>query len=256
MENILHIATYSERAIEVIKENHLGIELNDLCISEMLDEDKVQETIRMMEQEIKDSYAESVLIHGPFTEIVPASIDHRMVDLGLERLNEAYDVCRILGVKKMIVHSGYLPPLYFKNWHIDRSVEFWKRFMSDKADDFNLCIENVLEDEPFMLKELIERLNDKRISLCIDIGHANWSNNGKYSVAEWIKILGKDIGHFHLHNNYGSKDNHNEIHDGQMDMIEIMETIGNYCREDITMTIESHICEESAKWLKQYIEKH
>ncbi len=109
MENILHIATYSENAIEVIRDNHLGIELNDLCISEMLDKDKVQNTVMMMRQEIKDSHAESILIHGPFTEILPASIDHRMCDLGLERLNEAYEVCELLGVKKMIVHSGYMP---------------------------------------------------------------------------------------------------------------------------------------------------
>ncbi len=256
MENILHIATYSENAIEVIRDNHLGIELNDLCISEMLDKDKVQNTVMMMRQEIKDSHAESILIHGPFTEILPASIDHRMCDLGLERLNEAYEVCELLGVKKMIVHSGYMPPLYFKSWHTDRSVEFWNRFMEDKAEDFSLCIENVLEDEPLMLKELIERLDDQRISLCIDIGHANWSSNGDYSVTDWIKLLGKDIGHFHFHNNYGKKDEHNAIHDGQMDMIEIMEAIEKYCRKDVTITIESHRCEESAKWLKEYIEKH
>ena len=252
----IFIATFDNDAIEVIRENKIGIELNEICISDMLDEEKFNDTVSFMKAQIKNSGAEDVIMHGPFTEIVPASIDHRMLDAGFVRLEEAYRACEILGVKKMVVHSGYMPPLYQKGWHTDRSVEFWTKFMEDKPEDFNIYIENVLEDEPFMMKELVERINDKRVRLCLDIGHANWSGAEGLPVKNWIKELGPYLAHFHFHNNFEKSDEHNAIHNGTMDMDEILEAVYTYCAEDITITIESHECRESAKWLKKYIENH
>ena len=249
----IYVATYSQNAVEVIKDNGLGIELNDTCYSAMLDKDIREKTVQTMKQEIRDSGAVNVLVHGPFTEIVPASIDHRAVDMGIERLNEAYEICSTIGVKKMIVHSGYMPPLYVKEWHNDRSVEFWNRFMEDKPDDFEIAIENVLEDEPVMMKNLIDRLPDPRISLCLDIGHANWSGNSDYSIDDWIKILGHDLTHFHFHNNDGKSDQHNPINEGSMDIKKVLESISKYCDNDVTITIESRVCRESAEWLKDYV---
>ena len=252
----IYIATFDNDAIEVIKENNIGIELNEICISEMLDEEKFNDTVNFMREQIKNSGSDDVIMHGPFTEIVPGSIDHRMRDAGLVRLNEAYKACQELGVKRMVVHSGYMPPLYQKGWHLDRSVEFWKRFMEDKPEDFTIYIENVLDDEPFMMKELAERINDKRVKLCLDIGHANWSGTDEIPVKNWIKELGPYLGHFHFHNNFETHDDHNAIHNGTMDMNEILEAVYTYCDENITITIESHDCRESAKWLKEYIQNH
>lgn len=252
----LYIATFSDDAINVIRENKLGIELNEMCISELLDEDKFDDTVNFMKEQIKNSEAHDIIAHGPFTEIIPSAIDHRIREAGLVRLNEAYKGCTCVGAKKMVVHTGYMPPLYQKGWHTDYSVEFWKKFMEDKPEDFQICIENVLEDEPYMMKELVTRINDPRVHLTLDIGHANWSGKKDLPVAEWIRILGKDLGHFHLHNNYGDADEHNAIDKGTMDMEEIMEAIYDYCCEDITMTIESHDCAESAKWVKKYLDEH
>ena len=90
MKDKICIATFSENAVEVIARYGLGIELNDICISEALDADQEENTIRAMRKEISDSQAKNVIMHGPFTEIIPASIDHRAVELGLTRINEAY----------------------------------------------------------------------------------------------------------------------------------------------------------------------
>lgn len=249
----LYIATYSEKATETIRENGLGIELDDICISEMLDEERIEETLANMREEVRASGAKDVIIHGPFTEIIPSSIDHRAVDMGFQRLNQAYGACRAMGVNRMVVHSGYMPPLYLKGWHTDRSVWFWNRYMKNKPDDFHICIENVLEDEPVMMKELIDRLADPRISLCFDVGHANWSTNGEYVLKDWIKILGDDITHFHLHNNDGKRDLHNAVGDGAVNMAEIMEAVVKYCKRDVTLTIESRAYDENALRFKNYV---
>lgn len=252
LKDRLYIATFSDGAAEVIRKYGLGIELNDTCISESLDRDKVENTIENMSKEIDRAGASRVMLHGPFTEIIPASIDHRAVSFGLERLEEAYQVCRRMGINRMVVHSGYMPLLYFKEWHQEKSVQFWKTFMSDKPKDFHIHIENVFEDEPVMMKVLAEALSDPRIDLCLDVGHANAVTQRQYDIPGWIEILGPLIGHFHLHNNDGTGDTHNDVHRGAMDMEKVLAAIEKYCRDDVTMTIESRTCAESAAWLLDY----
>lgn len=269
MNDRLYIATFSEGCIETAKKYGLGIELNDICISEYLDDERVEDTICTMEKELENAGlcrfcedgavtafdSEKVIMHGPFTEIIPASIDHRAVSLGLERLEEAYRVCRRMGIGRMVVHSGYMPLLYFKEWHLEKSIDFWTRFMADKPSDFTIYIENVFEDEPMMMKQLAEGLHDPRIQLCLDIGHANAMTLPAYTAQDWVRELGPYIGHFHLHNNNGQKDQHDSVQNGSMDMTAILDTIAAHCSNRVTMTIESRACADSTKWLLQYRDK-
>ena len=57
MKKRIHIATFSENAQNVIRRYGLNIELNDLCISESLDEENRPETIDRMREEIRASKA-------------------------------------------------------------------------------------------------------------------------------------------------------------------------------------------------------
>lgn len=250
----IYIATFSENAVEVAKENNVNIELNDICISENLDPGSFDRTLECMRGEITGAGAKGVIMHGPFTEIIPAGIDHRFVDMGIERLNEAYEACRVLNINRMVVHSGYEPLMYFKEWHLEKSVDFWKRYMEGK-DDFTIYIENVFDDEPQMMKNLVDALDDPRIKLCLDVGHANAMSLTEYDVYSWIEILGDRIGHFHLHNNDGSGDQHRALMDGGLDMERIIECANRCCGSDVTFTIESHECRESTPWLKNILEK-
>lgn len=249
MKEQIYVATFSENAVDVIREYGFNIELNDLCISENLDPEKVRSTMAEMEREITESEAEKAIIHGPFTEIIPASIDHRAVELGLNRLNEAHAVAEKLGIRRMVVHSGHMPLLYFKEWHKEKSLYFWKEFMKDKPEDFIIYIENVFEDEPLMMKELVEELDDPRIQICLDVGHANAVTCEDYDIHDWVRILGPLIGHFHLHNNDGKDDLHGPLESGTMDMAKILTSIRNHCRPDVTMTIESRTCASGAEWI-------
>ena len=155
----------------------------------------------------------------------------------------------------MAVHSGYMPLLYFKEWHHEKSVFFWKKFMEHKPADFHIYIENVFEDEPVMMKKLIEDIGHPQVHLCLDIGHANAVTSEAYTVYDWIEILGEHIGHFHLHNNNGREDLHGSLTEGTMDMEKVLDCIDRCCCEDVTLTIESRSCEDSAVWICKYAEK-
>lgn len=251
MKDRTYICTFSADAVDVIAEYGMGIELNDICISEYLDQERFDNTIETMRKEIEESGAKNVIMHGPFTEIIPAAIDHRAVEMGLARLEEAYEACKILGINRMVVHSGYIPLLYFKEWHHEKSVYFWKKFMEGK-EDFTIYIENVFDDEPLMMKALVDELDDPRIKICLDVGHASAVTVPEYDVYNWIEVLGDRIGHMHIHNNDGKNDLHGQVFDGVLDMDRILKTVDRCCGEDVTLTIESRECRESAKWMAEY----
>ncbi len=254
MRNIrdkLYVATFCEKYREAIKDYKVGMEINHTCISHLLDEegDKRERLIGNIERDIKASEPTHVMIHGPFTEIIPAAIDHRFRELGMLRVNQAYDVAAHFGLKKMVVHTGWMPFMYFKSYQAEKGAEFWQEFMSDKPSDFILAVENVLDDEPEMIKEMMEKVTDPRVRLCLDVGHAHAMTVPEYKVLDWIRILGPYITHFHLHNNDGTGDQHRALGDGTLGMKETLLAIEDCCPEDVTYTIEARKAIESLDWL-------
>ena len=239
-----YTATVGKNPEQVIARYNTGIEIDNFCQSILLDDpnepDRAREIMKLSDRHI---------LHGPFTELHPAAIDPKARNLASYRLNQAYDVCRRLGISRMVVHSGYVPFVFFKSWQKEQSVKFWNEYMDDKPDDFNIFIENVLEDEPYMMLEMIENMDDKRVRLCLDTGHANVA--GSPDIRKWFEVLGKHIGAIHLHNNNGMADEHNPPDKGNMNMAKVMEYIDSYCDSDTTVTIEAYELEDSFAWLAE-----
>lgn len=264
----LYIATFQINALEVAAQYGVGIEFNHTCISQDLDDENRSRLLHKMKSDLAaagaagttaetsgtagTAAAAKATLHGPFTEIHPAAIDYRFRDLAKQRLNQAFEICSALSVKNMIVHSGWVPFIYFKEWQAKRGAEFWQDFMADKPEDFNIYVENVMEDEPYMMADFMSHVTDSRIRLCLDIGHANAATSKDIAIETWIKVLGPYIGHFHLHNNDGTGDAHGDFESGTMDMVSIFNTIENYCRPDTTFTIEARQCGKCMEWLQNH----
>ena len=245
----LYAATFSENYTEAIRNFGCGMEINHTCISECLDDRAA--LIDSIRQDIDVTGADRLILHGPFTEIHPAGIDRRAREMGMSRLNEAYDIANYFGIKKMVVHTGWMPFIYFKNWQAEKGAAFWQKFMKDKPEDFMVCVENVLEDEPYMLLDMMKQIEDPRIKLCLDIGHANAMTSQDIPAEKWIEVLGPHIAHFHLHNNDGTGDSHRPFGEGTMDMVNILKTIDSYCPADTTLTIEARQCLPCLQWLTE-----
>ncbi len=250
MKERIYIATFGENAIQVAKENQLNIEVNQTCISYLLDDDNFAKTMADIKKDIEESGSKELIFHGPFTEIHPAAIDHRIVEAGRKRLEEAYSMVKAFSCKKMVVHTGYIPFIYIKSWQVEKSLQFWQDFMKDKPEDFNIYVENVLEDEPYTLAQMMEAMDDSRIKLCLDVGHAN-AMTKDVDIYEWVRVLGKYIGHFHIHNNYGDGDDHLTLGEGTIDYQRLFDLIQQCCYPGVTFTIESRQCQGSVDWLKE-----
>ena len=252
LTNRLYIATFQNNALNVAKNHGLGLEFNNTCISEALDQKNRQKLLRAMSRQFEQVGFPAAILHGPFTEIHPAAIDHRARQMAMDRLEEAFEVSKALSIKSMVVHSGWIPFIYFKEWQSEKAAEFWQEFMTDKPDDFCIYIENVLEDEPYMICKMMSYIDNPNIKLCLDIGHANAATQDNIPVEIWIQQLAPYIGHFHLHNNPGTSDTHGSFDLGSMDIHSIFRTIEEACSDDVTFTIESRDCRSSVKWLQKY----
>lgn len=243
----LYIATVCDKHEEIIEKYNVGVELDQFCqpdkMDEPIDENVLSEIDRLLVKAGKCTF------HATFSEIHPAAIDPKARKLAMERLNQAADLAMRYRADKMVVHSGYVPLVYFKEWHEDRSVEFWQEFMASRNDNLKIVIENVMDDEPYMMAKMMERITHPNIKMCFDVGHAACIS--KVDVLEWIDVLAPYIGHIHIHNNDGTHDWHKPIFDGRIDMEAFLAKVEEKCAPDTTITIESLEAMSSMEWLKE-----
>lgn len=264
-----YLSTTGDNYEKNAADSKFGIELAFFCIAENLSGERLKECCSKIDRLMENSSltGEDMIIHAPFNELYPAAIDPEAKKLIKKRMDQTYDICRRFGIGRMVVHSGYMPKVYFKSWHIDRSAEFWTEFMRDKPADFEIYIENVLEDEPYMMAELMKKirtLSDDRagsarkvpfanIKVCLDIGHANCVSD--IGVNEWIDVLAPYIGHFHIHNNDGEHDYHLNFDEGTMDVAELLYYGLAVCSPETTFTSEVINGDAAAAWLNTFRRK-
>lgn len=241
------IATMCARWKQIADEYDLPVELDHYCQAQNLDGERGDKVAAAIAKDLENYRAMS--LHGPFNELFPSAIDPEARAFAMKRFHQAADRAKQFGVKKMVVHSGWIPFVYFKEWHIPRSVEFWREFMEHQPDDFELCIENVLDDEPYSLVRIVEDIGDPRVGICYDVGHANIVSDADQD--EWMDALIPHLKHLHIHNNDGSGDYHRGFDSGTLDIARVIDRVINECSEMTTVTAEILGGRESFEWLRE-----
>ena len=234
--------TYRSR--EIAEKYDCGLEIADFCIADNLDGERLQATHDRVKNKLRGF--EECILHAPFNEIYPSAIDPLAIRLANFRLDQALEFAKKYNAKKMVVHSGFVPSVYFESWFLPQSVKFWRKFLDRHPENITLCVENVMETSPELLFELAAEINDPRLRLTLDIGHAH--RNSEIPVTAWIEKCAPYISHFHIHNNEGLLDTHSPLPEGTIPMTEVMERISGLC-PDSTVTLECLQPEVSAKWL-------
>jgi sugar phosphate isomerase/epimerase len=245
--NRLYISTISDDAADLARKYGLGLEIAEFCTAFNMDKDfeKWDALVRSKIRGVK-----RLMFHAPFNELCPAAIDPMIAEVAKKRYAQAYSLMKSYGINTMIAHSGFMPVLYEEEWFMAHSIDFWKGFLSDKPDEFRLYIENVFEPSPKMLCGIVDAVNDKRLGLCLDVGHAAISGHS-VPIAEWVKQFLPFLRHVHLHNNYGKYDSHNALGDGVVDVANLIRKVMG-AAPDVTFSIETSDCKTSAKWMKSY----
>ena len=113
-----------------------------------------------------------------------------------------------------------------------------------------VALENVMEPQPRLLADIARQVDDPRLGLCLDIGHAN-TFVSRAPPLEWVAPMAPWLRHVHLHNNAGHDDLHDPLGQGTLAMEQVLDTILELCPE-ATFTLENQDCGPSLAWLREH----
>lgn len=186
-----------------------------------------------------------LLLHAPFNELFPCAIDPKARELAADRFRQAIALAKNYGAKKVIIHGGYNPWIYYPVWYVEQSIAFWKDFLQQDPG-VELVLENVLETDPAWLLDIVKGVDDPRLRLCLDIGHVNAYS--KIPVMEWLEMCTPWISHFHIHNNDSTADHHCALFEGTIPMRDFIYRAEQLC-PNATFTLELMEDGPSVAWL-------
>lgn len=214
----------------------LGIETINFSVSSILDEGSM--AITRYEKELEGMLStRSLTLHGPFFDLSPASFDTQIKAVTFNRFMTACNIAHKLGAKKIIFHSGFIPLVYYVEGWLQNSILFWKEFMASCSSHLTICIENVFETDPLPLKQLLQTVDHPQFKFCLDVGHVNAYS--PLSLDHWINELSPYIDHVHLHNNDGTKDQHQGLLQGSLCIKDCLDQL-NQITPTATITLEMY----------------
>lgn len=240
----IYISTISTDAVRVAKEYGLGLEIAEYCTAWNMDE-KFAGVDGVVKKKLEAIWG--CTLHAPYNELFPCAIDKKARELAAYRYRQAIDLAKRYGAKKVIIHGGYNPRIYFPVWYVEQSVVFWKAFLEEDPG-VQIVLENVLEDDPAWLVHIVKGVDDPHLKLCLDIGHVNAYSG--VPVMDWLEVSAPFVSHFHIHNNDGSRDQHNALTDGTIPMEQFLSRAQVLCPE-ATYTLELMKDQPSVQWLAE-----
>jgi len=208
----------------------------DTCYEK--DVKKVAETLRQNGLE--------ATLHGPFMDLSPGGVDRRIKEVTLDRLSRTIELAAVFRPKTVVFHPGY------EKWKFDGDVKLWLkssletwRPLVKKAESMGLtlAIENVFEETPDSLRNLLEEINSPHLRFCFDTGHHNVFSTSPLQT--WIETLGTYLREVHLHDNRREMDEHLPVGEGTFDFDGFFNLLSQFELDPI-YTIEPH--EEPHLW--------
>ena len=206
--NILKtISTIDDLNIKELEALNIGVEIQDFT-EPNLSIDEIDLIVGKYVKEV-ESFNGLKALHGPFLDLKPSSPDKLIREVSYNRYFNTMEIAKKLQIDYLIFHSQinpYLNQPSIRKLNNLQNKEFWERILKDISDYKGMILlENIFEETPVMLKELIEAIDLPNIKINLDIGHAKL---GKVDLEEWIKELKDYISYIHIHSNDGLYDLH------------------------------------------------
>lgn len=203
------ISTIDEFLPREFKNLNIGVEIQDFTEPNLKD-NEIENLVCEYKKLLQD-FPHTKSLHGPFLDLKPASPDKDIRKISYEKYFRTIKIATELDLDYIVFHSQinpYLDEPFIKSLNNNQNKDFWHNILGN-AEDFKgkILLENIFEDEPLILKELIETINLPNVKICLDIGHAKLRTNRP--LEKWVKELNEHIEYIHFHWNEGLYDEHN-----------------------------------------------
>ena len=215
----------------------IGMEVTAFAFPTALD-DGYDNRVRVHAQSVDG--IEPVAFHGPFLDLYATSMDPAIVAVCRDRHQQAIEAAAEIGASIYVAHLNFLPLIKnrrYRDRFVDAAVDFWIPF-ADKAASHGITIvlENLWEPDPTVQKQVVESADHKALKASFDNGHALVFS--EHSAAEWIRVLGDDLLHCHLHDNHGKADDHYPVGNGVEDWSALFAALNEFAH-DALVVLES-----------------
>ncbi len=179
-------------------------------------------------------------LHGPFMDLSPGGVDRTIKEVTFNRLSKTIELAQYFKPKMIVFHPGY------ERWKFDGNVKLWLesslqtwRPLAKEAEEMGLtlAIENVFEETPDSIKNLLEEIHSPHFRFCFDTGHHHVFSKTPLSI--WMETLGEFLGEVHLHDNHKEMDEHLPVGEGGFDFNQFFTLLSQYKLSPL-YTIEPH----------------
>jgi sugar phosphate isomerase/epimerase len=182
----------------------------------------------------------SLTMHGPFQDLLPGALDDVILAAGRRRLRQAWRWLPVFRPEAIVCHLNYEDRFYRwdrENWLARVAATYRELGAQAGAYGVRLMLENVYEQDPELLKEVVSRIGLPNVRVCLDVGHLHAFGGGDFEG--WLRVLAPVIGHLHLHDNQGILDDHQALGAGTVPLEFVLNFLAERGPQPL-ITLEPH----------------
>lgn len=199
------------------EEVNLGLELQAFADPIVLANDWL--AVLDEHQRLLSGFSGRVGMHGAFYDMVSASLDPAIVEVTRMRYRQNLQAAATLRVNYIVFHVNYMGflkvPNYRSGW-LERQIAFWEPLAREASQlGINVLLENLWEDEPALIPDILDAVNNPCLRACLDIAHATLFSD--HSIEEWLGAFAPYLHLCHLNNHDGQMDLHWPLNKGVLD---------------------------------------
>jgi len=192
-----------------------------------------------------------VTVHAPFLDLRPGAIDPKIRRVTVDRIAEVLDLAGFFHPSSVVCHAAFDERYYLsgeEQW-LHNSMETFRALLPRTEElACPLCIENVYETEPTMLRRLLDGVDSPFFRFCFDTGHFNVFSEAP--MGSWIEAMTPYLGQLHIHDNQGIKDQHLPPGDGKFPFADLFAILKKRKLKPI-ITLETHSIENFRRAVEQ-----
>lgn len=171
--------------------------------------------------ELKSSHGLRYSLHAPFADVNIAALDASLRKAVLRRLETSIRWASALEAEAVVFHPGAATALeqFYPGMAWSMNMDSVRRLVGfAQKYGVSAMVENVPEPVPFLMKSVedFERFYDEaglEVQMVLDIAHAHLRDE----ISEFFRRLGDRIGHIHVSDNRGVRDEHLRLGEGSID---------------------------------------
>jgi len=163
-----------------------------------------------------------LLCHLP-TFLSTADLAPAVRRASVQEMLDSLNVAAALGAKKVILHPSMITGMGM--YVVEKVKEYFLEFLAKmvaaaRTLGVTICLENMMPRNilgvvPVFFDEIFNEF--PLVKLTLDTGHANIGDDEQMRLNTFLRSHGKRLGHVHISDNHGLRDDHNPVGGGIID---------------------------------------